>query len=191
MGHGYDGAFVLAEMLLQPLYGLCVKMVGRLIEKKHVRLLKKQPAQSHTTPLSTGKIRHKCIRRRALQRVHSPFELRVNLPAAKMLYFFREFSLPLDESVHLLVRHGFAELHVHLLIFLQDIHNFLHALLYHFKHRLVRLHLRFLLEVAHGIARSPHDLALILLLNAGDDFHQRRLSGSVKTDDADLCTIEE
>ena len=50
---------------------------------------------------------------------------------------------------------------------------------------------RILRQVADGITRTPHHVALILLVDAGDDLHERRLTGTIQTDDADLRPIEE
>ena len=50
---------------------------------------------------------------------------------------------------------------------------------------------RFLRQVAHRVARAPHHVALILLIQACNNLHQRRLTGTVKADDANLSTIEE
>ena len=54
-----------------------------------------------------------------------------------------------------------------------------------------RVELRVLFEIAHGVAGREDNFALIALVNACYDFQQRRLTGAVQTDDADLGTVEE
>ena len=107
-----------------------------------------------------------------------------------MLNLLGEFSLSLYQGRHFVVRHRLAELEVHLLIFLKGIHHFLYAFLHHLQHCLVRIHLRFLLQIAHCVARSPYDLSLILFFHSGDDFHQCGFSGTVQTYDADFGSVE-
>ena len=53
MGHSYDGAFILLKVLLQPVNGLCIEVVGRLVEQENIGLLEQQAAESYTSALST------------------------------------------------------------------------------------------------------------------------------------------
>ena len=46
-------------------------------------------------------------------------------------------------------------------------------------------------KVAHAIAGAPYHVALILLVQSGNDFHQCGLTCTVQTDDTNLGTIEE
>ena len=102
-----------------------------------------------------------------------------------------ELALALDEGVHLVVGHGFHELHVHFLVLLEQVHHLLDALLDDFQDGFVGVHLRLLLQVAYGIARSPDDFAAIGFLHTGDDLEEGGLAGAVQTDDADLGAVEE
>ena len=99
--------------------------------------------------------------RRALERIHSPFQLGVNLPAALMVYEFREFSLAFYEAVHLIIVHGLHELHGNLIVFLQDVHYLLNPFLDHFQHGFFRIHLRLLLQIPHGVSRCPDNLSFV------------------------------
>ena len=191
VGHGDDGTLVLAQMRLEPLYAFGIQMVGRLVEQQHVRLLQKQAAQRHPAPFASRKVGSQGIGIRALQGVHSPLQLAVDVPAAEVLYLLGQFSLPLDEGGHLVVVHRLGELHIHLFVFPERIHNLLNAFLHHFADSLAVVQQGFLLEVSHAVAGSPDHLALIGLLDAGDDFHQSGLAGAVHTDDADLGSVEE
>ena len=103
MGHGNHRTLVLLEMSLKPLDTFCVEVVGRLVKQKNIRLTQEQTAKSHTTALSTTQGRDLCIRRRALESIHSPFKLRIYLPASAVLYLFRELALTLDQSRHFVI----------------------------------------------------------------------------------------
>ena len=191
MGHGNDRTLILLQMGLKPLDTLGIEVVGRLVEQKHIRLLEKKTAQCHATPFATAQCSDFRIRRRALERIHSPFQLRVDFPASAMFDFFGQFTLPFDELVHLVIAHRLAELQVHGLILLEHVHNLLNAPLNHFQDRFLRIHLWFLLQIAHTVPRSPDHLSLITLFNAGNDFHQCGFTRAVQTDDTYFRSIEE
>ena len=48
-----DGTLVLLKMSFKPLYALGIKMVGRLVQKQHVRLLQKKPAKGDTASFTS------------------------------------------------------------------------------------------------------------------------------------------
>src|SRR5262249_15976003 len=54
VGDDQDRAGIVAQMALEPTDGLGVEMVGGLVEQEQIRLLKKQPAERHPTPLAAG-----------------------------------------------------------------------------------------------------------------------------------------
>ena len=108
-----------------------------------------------------------------------------------MLYFLRKLALTLYECVHLVVRHGLGELHIDLLVFLQEVGYFLYSLLDYLDDRLVGVHPGLLFQISDRVAGGPYDLALIGFLHSGDDFHKSGLSRAVETDDADLGPVEE
>ena len=108
-----------------------------------------------------------------------------------MFYFFRELTLSFYQGGHLVVRHRLAEFHVHVLILLQQVHHFLNTFLDDFYHCLFRIHLRFLLQIAYGIAWSPYDFSLITFLHSGDDFHESGFAGTVQTYDTYLRSVKE
>ncbi len=172
---GDDSAGILLKMLLKPVDGLSVKVVGRLVKEQHVGLLKQKTAQRHTAALATRKCRDDLIIGRTLQSVHRTFELAVYVPCVGSVKLVLKLSLTLDESVHLvgILKHiGIAECLIHLVKFSKKVHNRLHALSHHLDHSLVRFQLRLLFKIAHRIARREYDLALILLVNAGYNLQQ-------------------
>ena len=60
-----------------------------------------------------------------------------------------------------------------------------------FLHGLVLVERRILRQVAHRVAWAPNHLTLGRLLKSCDDFHQRRFTGTVQTDDTDFFSVEE
>ena len=152
---------------------------------------KEQAAQGNPSPFASGQGLHRSLGRRTVQGIHSPFELRIQLPSIAVVYLLGKLALPFYESGHLLVVHRLAELQIHLLILLQQVNRLLHALLNHFQYGLVLIHLRLLLKVAHTIAGAPYHFAAVGLVQACDDLHKRGLSGAVQTYDADLGPVKE
>ena len=193
MGDGYHRAGILLQMLLEPVDRLGVEVVGRFVEQQHVGLLEQQAAESHATALAPREGAHLLIVGRALQGIHGTLELGVYVPGVGGVERILQLGLALDQFVHLvgILEHvGVAERGVHLVELLEQIHHGLHALADHFDHGLLGVELRFLLEISYGISGREHHLALVILVNAGDDFQQRRFTGAVETDDADFGAIE-
>ena len=115
----------------QPLDGFGVQVVRGLVQQEDVRLLQEEAAQRHPAPFTAGQRADLRVRRRALEGVHRPFQLRVDLPAVQVLDELGELALALDEAVHLVVVHRLHELHRDVIVFREDVHHFLHALLDH------------------------------------------------------------
>ncbi len=193
VGNRYHRAGILLQMLLQPVYGLGVEMVGRLIEQKHVGLLKQQTAQGHTATLAARECGHRLIVRRTLQGVHGPLELGVYVPGVGCVQTVLKFGLTRYQRIHLvgILKHvGIAESLIHAVKLSEHVHDRLHALAHHLNHGLLRIELRVLLQISHRIAGREHHLALIALVYAGYDLQQRGLTRAVQTDYTDLGAIE-
>ena len=178
-------------MSLQPLHRFSVEVVGGLVKEQDVGFGEQQTAQGHATALATGEVFHGRVAVGTAQGVHGALQLVVQLPSIVLVDEFGELALPLDEFVHLVVAHRFGEFHVHLLIFFQNIHNLLHALLHHLLHGEVVVQLRLLRQIANGVARREDHLALVRLVDAGDDFQQRGFARAVETQHADFRPIKE
>ena len=172
MGNCDDGSLVLLEMRLQPLDGLGVQVVRRLIQKKDIRLTEKKTAKGHPSSFSSGEILHEGIGRRTLEGVHSPFELGVDLPTTKVLNLLCKDSLTFYETVHLIVIHRLAELRRDIIVFGECIHDLLDSLLHYFEDGLFRIHLRFLFQIPDGISRSPDHFTLVGFFDTGDDLEK-------------------
>ena len=188
--HGDHRALVLLEVLFEPVDALGVEVVGRLVEQQHVGLLEQQAAQGHAAAFSAREVSYKLVGIRTAQRVHRPFERGVQLPAVLVVDLFGQFALAVDEPRHFLVVHRLHEFGIHLFVFLEQCYGCRASFLDHFADGLRVVQLRFLFQIAHRVAGREHDFALIVLVQSGDDFHQRRFSRSVQTDDPDLGAVE-
>ena len=193
VGHSNHRSLVLLQMLLQPVDALGIQMVGRLIEQQHVGFLQQQSAQSYTAALTTREILHTPIARRTIQRCHRTIQFRVHIPSISRIDDILQLSLTLHQFIHLvgiLIVLGQSELDVYLIVFGQCIIYVLHAFHHVLFHRLFLVQWRFLWQIAHTVAGAPHHVALILLVEPCDNFHQGRFTSTVQSDDTNLGAIE-
>ena len=194
VGHGDDRALVLLQVLLQPVDGLGVQVVGGLVEQQDVGLLQQQAAQGHTAPLTTAQVLGQLVAFGAAQGIHRTLQAVVQVPGIGGVDDVLQLGLTGKQFVHLLgilVVFGQAELEVDFLEFLERVHHVLHAFLHHFLDRLGRVELRILGQVAHSVSGSEHHLALVLRFQTGDNLHQRGFTRAVEADDADFGAIVE
>ena len=131
---------------------------------------------------------------RTTQCIHSPFQTAVEVPRVGGINDVLQLSLTGKELVHLVlvfVIFRQTKLLVNLLILSKCIHDLLNSLFNHLDDGFLVVELRVLWQVANGISRREDHLAQVLLVEACDDFHQRRLTRAVETDNADFGAIEE
>ena len=83
-----------------------------------------------------------------------------------------QLALAFNELVHLLVAHRLGKLVVHLFVFLHQVHYLLHAFLYHFLDSLAVVKFRFLRQITHAVARRESHVALVVLVDAGNNLEQ-------------------
>ena len=191
--HTQDRALVLFEVLLQPIDGFRIEVVGRLVQQQDVRLLQQQATQGHPTALSPTQLRNLLVVWRAAKGVHGDAQLGVELPRVEGIDFVLDGRLAVHELLHLvgiiedLLVH---ELHVDLLVLLQHVHNFLRAFLHDFSHRLGFIQLRLLREITDGVPIGPHHVTLECLVQACNDFHHRGFTRTVVSDDANFGPVE-
>ena len=194
VGDGNHRSLVLLQMLFEPVDTLGIKMVGRLVEQQHVGFLQQQTAESHTTALATRERLHTPIARRTVQGCHRTVEFRIHIPGICRVDDILQLCLTTHQLLHLvgiLIVFGQSELHVDLVVFGKGVIHMLHALHHVLLHRLLLVERGILRQIADRIAWCPDDITLILLVETGDDLHQRRFTGTVQTDDTDLSSIEE
>ena len=193
MGHAQHRAFVLFQVLLQPINGLGIQVVGRLVQQQHVRLLEQQPAQGNSAALATAELRDGLVVRGTTQRIHGDAQLGVQFPCIQGIDAVLNLRLAVHELLHFVgIVEDFLihEFHVDLLVFLQHIHNFLRSLFNDLPDRLGFIQLRFLRQVTHGVTVRPNHLSLVRFVQARDDFHHRGFSCAVVSNDANFGAVE-
>ena len=186
MGHHHHGAGVIVQRMLQPGDAFGVQMVGRLVQQQQVGLFQQQLAQRHPPLLAARQHGHRRFRRRAAQRIQRDIDLAVEFPAVLRVDLLLQVALFDQQRVHLLVAHGFGELHGDLVEPVQRRLQVGKRLLDVLAHRLGRVERRFLRQIADGGAGRGPGLAAILGLDAGHDLHQRRFAGAVHAQHADF-----
>ena len=178
MGDDQDRARIGAQMAFEPVDGLGVEMVGRLVEQQQVGLLEKQPAERDAAPLAAGEFRHVGIVRRTAERVHRLFDLALEIPQA--------LGLDLVLELRHFVRGLVGIVHGELVVAVED-----RLLLLDAEHG-VALHvergikLGLLRQVADLGALGDEALAGELLVDPSHDPHQRRFARAVDAKHADF-----
>ena len=171
-------ARIILEIMLEPIRGLGVEMVRRLVEQKYIRPRQEQLRERHTAFLAARKVLDVRMRRRAVQRLQRLLHLRVEIPqilAVDDVLQLRHFVGGLVGIVHrqlvIAVEHGLLLRHA--------VHGVAEHVL-----RLVEL--RLLREIAHAHAIGGPGLALVLLLHARHDLQERGLARAVHAHHADF-----
>ena len=186
MRHRHDRALVFLQEPLEPGHRLGVEVVGRLVEQQQIRRRQQQPAQRDAATLAAGQRRDVGIGRRAAQRVHRQLELRVDLPGVDRVDLVLQPALLLEHLVHLLGRELLAELHVQLVVAIEQRLRRGHAFLDVALHVLVGIEPRLLRQEPHRDAVGRKRFADELGVLAGHDPQQRALAGAVEAEDANL-----
>ena len=175
MGYGDYRTFVLLQVLFQPVDGLCIKVVGGLVEEQHVGLLEQQATECHTTAFTTGKMFYRLVFGRTAECIHGTLQLAVEVPCIGSIDDVLQLCLTGEELVHLVlvfVVFGQAELLIDFLVLRQCVHNGLYAFHYHFFYCLCGIEVRLLRQVSHRISGREHHFALIGFIQAGDNLQQ-------------------
>jgi hypothetical protein len=75
VGDDQDGAGIGAQVRFQPVYGLGIEMVGRLVEEQQIGLAQQQLAERDAPALAAGKLCHVGVVRRTAEGVHRLLDL--------------------------------------------------------------------------------------------------------------------
>ena len=191
MGDGHHRALIPLQEALQPGDALRVQMVRRLVEQQQVGPGEQQPAERHTPPLAAGKRGRVRVARRAAQRVHRNLDGALQFPAVGRVDPLLQFALLLDQRVHLLRRQVLGETCAHLVEAFQQPGRFRHALHDIAHHVASGVELGLLRQVADARAVRRPGLAVEFGLDAGHDTHERRFTGAVRPEHADLGARQE
>ena len=145
--YGYDGTFVLLQMLFKPIYRFCIQMVGRLIQQQYIGFLKQQTAKSHATALTSRKVFDRLVFGRTTQGIHSTLQTAVQIPCIRSINNVLQFCLAGKKLIHffgifIILRQ--TELLVYFFIFSQCVYNGLYTFHYNLLNRFGRIEIRFL-----------------------------------------------
>ena len=184
MGHGQDSTRVIGQVLLQPLHGLGVQVVRRLVEQQQVRLGEQELSQRYTTALATRKVGHRGVGRRAAQSFHGLLDLGINLPSIGGVQLFLQLAHLFHELIAVVGGHFLGDLLEALLLF-KDIAQ---ALFDVAAHGLLVIERRLLLQDAHGGTWIQESLAVGRLVQAGHNLQNGGLTGTVRADHTNLGT---
>ena len=165
-------------MALEPIDGLGVEMVGRLVEQQQFGLLEQEAAERDAAALAAGELRYVGIVGRAAKRVHRLLDLALEIPQALGLDLVLEPRHFIGGLVGIV--------HGELVVAVED-----RLLLLHAKHG-VALHVEGGVEI--GLLRQVADLGALgdkalageFGVQASHDAHQRRLARAVDAKDADF-----
>ena len=148
MRHENHGALVFAEVAFEPGNRFGIQVVRRFVEQQQIRFFEEQAAESHAALFTAGEVRHRPVARRAAESVHRNFDIAVEAPQVLSVDDVLKLCLFVEELVHLVVFHGFGELHGNLVEAVE--HGLLlgHGLHHVFLDGQVRVQLRFLRQVA-------------------------------------------
>jgi hypothetical protein len=189
VGDGEDRAGVGLQVTFEPLDGLGVEMVGRLVEEQQVGLLQQQLAQRDAAALTTGKVVDDRVRRRAAQRVHRLVEAAVEVPGTGVVEVGLQVAHLGEQGV--VVGVGLAELLGDLVEAVELLLDLADGLLDVLEDRLALGQRRLLLEHADGRVGIEDGVAVVGTVEPRHDLEQRRLARPVGADNTDLGPVQE
>ena len=188
MGDRDHGAGVLLQVLLEPQHALGVEVVRRLVEEQQVGLLQQELRERDAALLTAGEIRDGCIARRGAQRIHRLLELRVEVPRVCRVDLLLQRAHLGEQCVEVGIGVGHQPGD---LVEPVDLRLDRDALLDVLEDGLGLVEHRLLHEDADGEAGRQLRLAVGRRVEPGHDLEDRRLSGAVRADHADLRAGQE
>ena len=187
MGDHQNRARIFLQVVFQPFDTFGIQVVGRFVEQKDGRLLEEKAGQRDTALFTAGQVLHRPVRRRAPQRFHRDFQLVVERPAVHSVNAFLQRAHFFHQRVEIGV--GLSHQRGDFVIAVHHVSGFARAVLDVFKDVLGRVELRLLLQIADGDVLARPGFAQKFGVDAGHDLDQRRFTGAVRADDADLRTL--
>ena len=191
MGDQHDGAFIFVEEAFQPGHRLGVQVVGRFVEHQDVGAFQQQPAERHPAALTARQFAHVGIARRTAQGVHGDLDGALQLPTVDGVDLFLQLALFGEQLVHFVFFHGFGEFFADGVELVEQglgLDQGFHDVAFDVFRR---VQVRFLGQVADPNAVRRPGFAAELGFDAGHDLHQRRFTGPVRPQHADLGAGQE
>ena len=183
MGNGHHSAPETADVLLQPLRGVEVQMVGRLVQQQDVRILQDEAAQVHPGLLTARELVEELCAHvvRDGKAVCDLVDGDIRIVAAKDLKPLAELSVPAQDGVV-----GLSRRH--------PLFQFLHFLRHgvepgkgaaqHILHRVARGIHRDLGDEAHAAAGADGDRSLIIVQFSGQNLEKGGFSRAIAAQEA-------
>ena len=184
MGDGHDRAGVVAQEAFEPRHGLGVEVVGGLVEQQQVGAREQQPAQRHPATLAARQRGDVGVAGRQAQGVHGDLGGALQVPGAGGLDLRLEVGLAGAEL--LVVGLGVGPAGHDLVVVGQQRRDLADSVHHVAVDVLPLVELGLLLEHADGEAGGEARLAGVPVVDARHDAQQRRLSGAVRAEHADL-----
>ena len=183
VGHGEHGAFELLQILLQPLGGPQVQVVGGLVQQQDVRVLQNQAAQVHPGLLSAGELVKGPLAHLGGdgQAVAHLVLVGVHLIAAPGLECGGKLVIPGHGGLVLPPAHGLGQLG-HLPLHLVQRGE---GIIQHVLHRVACGIDGDLGDQAHPLARGDDHLSLVIVHHAGENAQQGRLAAAIRPQQSD------
>ncbi len=178
VGDDQDRARIVAQMAFEPIDGLGVEMVRRLVQQQEVGLLEEQPAERHAAPLAARELRHVGIVGRTAERLHGLIDLAVEVPEVLGLDLVLQPRHLIGGLVGIV--HGQIVVAIEEILLLLDAEHDIAA------HVELRVELRLLRQIADARAFGDEALADELLVDARHDAQKRRFARAVDAEHADL-----
>ena len=170
VGDGDDGAGEVVQVALQPGDGFSVEVVGRFVQKQHVRVGEEQAAEGNAAFFATGERCDWLFPRRQAQRVGGDFHAALVVMAAARGQFVFQLGLFGGERVKVRIRVGVGG--VNGIEFGLYVFHVAHRFFDDFAHGFFGVKLRFLRQVADADAGLRPRFALDVGIHARHDFQQ-------------------
>ncbi len=189
VGNRYHGAREVVQETLQPGHRVGIQVVGRFVQQQHVGGRQQQAAQGHTALFTTGQVLDARIPGRQAQGVGGNVQLALQVVAVGGLQDGLELGLLGGQLVEVGI--GFGIGGVDLVQACLGVLDHADRFLDYFTHRLVRVQLRFLRQVANVDVGHRTGFAVEFLVDARHDPQQGRFTGAVQAEHANLGAREE
>ena len=181
VGHQDDATREGLQVVLKPGHALGVEVVGGLVQQQHVGLREQEPRQGDPALLPPREVFHAPVVRRAAQGVHGHLDLGVDVPHVAGVDLLLEGGHLLHELVGVVLAQLAGDL-----VEPGDEALFLTPGFHVLADVEGRIELGLLLQVTHLHAIGRLGLAVELLVQAGQDLEQGRLTRPVDPDHPDL-----
>ena len=186
----HKGCALLQQVVLQPLDGFDIQMVGGFVEQQKIRFLQQDFSQGNPHLPAPGIVLHLQLSalRGEADRGQELVDAGIEFVAMQCFETALQLSQLLDQLVQMIgiLRCPFgAHRLFHLLLLVHDLGRFAEGLKQFLAHGALQVHVEFLLEIGDAGLPLPNHLAAGGLFVSGDQTHLGGLAGAVHPHQAD------